>query len=88
MSSYRDNARPARHADEDYARGVLEAMLVPGESFVWANRPKRGFIYEPNPNTFWNVIWTLFSLVWIACDVEEVQRLLVEAQPAVPESGP
>jgi hypothetical protein len=67
MSSYRDNARPALLPDEHYARGVLKGILLPGETFIWANRPKRGLIYEPNPNTFWNVVWTLFSLIWISC---------------------
>src|SRR6185295_7782322 len=58
---------PVLHPDEDYARTVLTPALVPGETILWANRPKRGFLYESHPNTFVNVVWTLFSLIWVCC---------------------
>jgi hypothetical protein len=67
VSGYRENPRPALEPDEEYARGVLKGILEPGETCVWAHRPKRGFIYEPNPNAFLNVVWTLFSLLWVGC---------------------
>lgn len=65
MSGYRDNPKPALHPDEDFARGVLKPALARGETLLWATRPKRGFIYEPHPNSFVNGIWTLFSLIWM-----------------------
>lgn len=64
MSAYRDNPREALPTDQALARDRLRSVLSPGEELLWANRPKRGLVFERNPHAFPQIVWTLFSLAW------------------------
>ncbi|MFO0742670.1 MAG: hypothetical protein U0270_42750 [Labilithrix sp.] len=64
MSAYRDNQREALPTDQALARDRLRSVLSPGEELLWANRPKRGLVFERNPHAFTQIVWTLFSLTW------------------------